>query len=451
VKTRLRSFNDALQASYWFIPSLMVVALCGLSVVTQELDDRYGLDVAANLPGIFIGEPEGARAMLSTIAGSMITAAAVTFSITIAALANASSQFGPRLLRIFMRDTGSQIVLGTFLGTFIYCLLVLRQVHGTSSSISVPHISTTMAMLLALASIGVLIYFIHHIATLVQVGNVAARVGAELHESIGRLFPELIGQSALDDATRAAVPVDQPAGDVLPDANHRAVYAESIGYIQAIDQDSLMALADEYDIVIRLAMRPGEFVIPGGQLATVWPAERVTEAVKDGLQSVFLVGLRRTPFQDIELYFDELIEIALRALSLGINDPFTAHICIDWLAAGLAQLALRRPVSRYRFDPGGRLRIIADGPSVVHIIDEMFDEIRNAGSNYPSVLRKLLEAATVIAPNLPLREEREALLRQIMAIDVLARASTFAEHERRNLAECYLDAIEVLNEKHESG
>jgi uncharacterized membrane protein len=451
LRTRIHSNWDALLASYWFIPLLMVVAACGLSILTADLDDRYRLEVVGRLPGIFTGSPEGARAMLSTIAGSMITAAAVTFSITIAALVNASAQFGPMLLRIFMHDTGSQLVLGTFLGTFIYCLLTLRQIRDTSSTIDVPYISTTVSLAMALASIGMLIYFIHHIASLVQVANVAAQIGDELHESIREAFPVEVGFEPAGRLTAHAIPLDQPNFEVLPDARQQFVRADRIGYVQAIDQDSLMELADEYEIVIRIAMRPGAFVAPGAGLAVVWPAERVSDAVREAVRDVFLLGPRRTPYQDVELYFDELTAIALRAISPAINDPYTAFICIDWLAGGILLLARRSLPSRYRYDRQGTLRIIADGPSIARIIDAVFDHIRNAGSGHPTVLRKLLEAALLIGPSLRGPEDREALLRQIMAIDALARSAAFAEHERRRLADCYLDAVEVLNAEPRSG
>ncbi|CAN5683964.1 DUF2254 domain-containing protein [soil metagenome] len=445
MKTKLQNLWESLRTSYWFVPGIMLVGAFALSFLSQQLDSRFRVDIALALPGIFEGGPDGARSMLATIAGSMITAAAVTFSITIAALVNASSQFGPRLLRIFLEDTGSQIVLGTLLGTFIYCLMALRLVPTEDSSTYVPHLSTTLAAILAVASIGVLIYFIHHMVSMLQVSHVVARVGDEMLKAISRLFPEDLGWSPEEATQSESISLSDLAGAVVPDGDQQMIQADRIGYIQAIDEDSLLELAIRHDAVIRIALRPGVFIVPEALLAVVWPSKRATEELTSKLQEVFLVGNRRTPFQDVELYFDELIEIALRALSPGINDPYTAFTCIDWLTAGLASLSTRRMPSRYRYDDGRRLRIIADGPQIDHLIERTFDRIRNSGQTHPSVLRKLLESATTIGPFLRDLEELEELRRQIFAINEVTRSAAIVEHERAMLTGCYRDAVRALN------
>lgn len=423
----------------------MLIGAFGLSFLTQQLDSQFRFEIAYSLPGVFEGGPDGARSMLATIAGSMITAAAVTFSITIAALANASSQYGPRLLRIFLQDTGSQVVLGTLLGTFIYCLMALRLVPNEGPTDFVPHLSTTVAVLLALASIGVLIYFIHHTASMLQVSHVTAKVGGEMLSAIRRVFPDDLGWSPEEATQSESISLSDLAGAVVPDGDQQVIQADRIGYIQAIDEDSLLELAIRHDVVIRIALRPGVFIVPEALLAVVWPSKRATEELNSALQEVFLVGSRRTPFQDVELYFDELIEIALRALSPGINDPYTAFTCIDWLTAGLASLSTRRMPSRYRYDDGRRLRIIADGPQMEHLIERTFDRIRNAGQSHPSVLRKLLESATTIGPFLRDVGELEELRRQIFAISEVARSPAIVEHERSILSSLYREAVQALN------
>lgn len=424
----------------------MLIAAFGLSFLTQQLDSQFRFEIAYSLPGVFEGGPDGARSMLATIAGSMITAAAVTFSITIAALANASSQYGPRLLRIFLQDTGSQVVLGTLLGTFIYCLMALRLVPNEGPTDFVPHLSTTVAVLLSLASIGMLIYFIHHTASMLQVSHVTARVGGEMLASIKRVFPEELGWSPETKEQDESISLSEMARSIVPDADQQVIHAERIGYIQAIDEDTLLELAVRHDVVIRIVLRPGVFIVPDALLAVVWPATRATDELISALQDVFLVGSRRTPFQDVELYFDELIEIALRALSPGINDPYTAFTCIDWLTAGLTSLSTRRLPSRYRYDNANKLRIIADGPEIEKLVERTFDRIRNAGDSHPSVLRKLLEAATIIGPFLQDPVEVDELRQQLFALDELVRSSTFSEHERNKLSSCYRDAVRALNE-----
>ncbi len=445
MRTHAEHFWESLRSTYWFIPAAIILSMICLAYLTQLLDERQWFDIATLLPGVFNGGPDGARSMLSTIAGSMMTAAAVTFSITIAALASTSSQYGPRLLRIFMRDVASQVVLGTLVGTFIYCLLILRQVPSTSSSLLVPHFATTMAMLLALACIVALIYFIHHMASLLQISNVAAHVGNELLSSIENMFPENLGQGAEIGEREDAISLSGSGTGILPDADQKAVEAHRIGYIQAIDNDKLMALAIEHDAVIQVDLRPGRFIVQDTRLAVIWPGTHASPDLESALQKVFLIGSRRTPYQDIELYFDELTEIALRAMSPGINDPYTAIICIDWLTGGLTALSRRQMPSRYRYDDDNHLRVIADGPSLADLIDASFDRIRNVSRSHPSVLLKLLESIRLISQNVRFDDDRAALRRQLQAIDVVARHSGYIDHERRRLYASYLEALKDLN------
>ena len=191
MKTWLMNYWESIRANFWFVPTVMVAGAVALSLVTINLDKVAAYDNwIATLGWTFTRGPEGSRAVLSTVAGSMMTITSVTFSITIVALQLASSQFGPRLLRNFMRDRGNQISLGTFIATFAYCLLILRTVNGTEEQRFVPHISVTVGLLMALTSLGVLIYFIHHAAASIQAENVIANVGRDLDQAIARLYPE---------------------------------------------------------------------------------------------------------------------------------------------------------------------------------------------------------------------------------------------------------------------
>jgi uncharacterized membrane protein len=185
------------------------------------------------------------------------------------ALTMASAQFGPRLLRNFMRDTGNQVVLGTFVATFLYCVLVLRTIRSGDDAVFVPYIAVTVAIGLALASLGVLIYFIHHTSTAIQVSSVITRVSRELNAAIERLFPQRVGQ---------AVPEPQHAGraEELPEAcEHRAavVTASASGYLQGIDSDTLLLIAQEYDCLLRIQTPPGSFIVQGGTLVQTWPID----------------------------------------------------------------------------------------------------------------------------------------------------------------------------------
>ena len=245
----------------------MVIAAIGLSLMTIHLDRATANENwVATLGWTFSRGPEGSRALLATVAGSMMTIASVTFSITIVALQLASSQFGPRLLRNFMRDRGNQVAIGTFIATFTYCLLILRTVNGTDNEQFVPHISVTVALVLALLSVGVLIYFIHHSAESIQAENVIAAVSRDLHSAIDRLYPECLGAEAPDES-KLANERDLPAGF---DRESRMIDSRRSDYLQAINVDRLLQIAKEHDLVLSIVRRPGKFCFKGDPIATRW-------------------------------------------------------------------------------------------------------------------------------------------------------------------------------------
>lgn len=339
----------------------MAVGSVLLSVGTTRLDAELGLDPGGKSDLIPLFGPEGARAILSAIAGSMITVAGLTFSITMLTLQLASSQFGPRLLRSFMRDRGNQIVLGTFISTFLYCLLVLRTVKGVEGASFVPHLSVATGVLLAISSLAILIYFIHHTAHSIRLETLLAALAQEVREAIDRLYPEELGDS-LDHQTSAPD---------LPDFSRaRVVAARRSGYIQAIDSASLLESARRHDIVVEIAAAPGAFVTTGDTLmrflrgATALNDARDTDAelpdeVISSLRNAVVIGDERTPDQDIEFSLRRIVEITQRSLSPGINDPTTALYCIDRLREAMTCLAARRAPSSVRLDSKGEPRVIA--------------------------------------------------------------------------------------------
>ena len=265
---KLSKLWDSLHSSYWFIPTLMAASSIILAWAMLTVDRTGG---TPNWWWIYTGGTDGARSLLSAVAGSMVSVVATAFSITIVALQLASSNFGPRLLRNFMQDTGNQIVLGTFIATFIYCLLVLRTIHGEGDGYSffVPQLSVTVGTVLAIASMGVLIYFIHHASTIIQASHFITQVSDDLANTIDRLFPENIGQSAAKKSWQVG---EIPASF---EEESSPVKAAADGYLQAIDDDELMKITRKYNLLVPVKTRPGKFIIKGGDLALVLPGERV--------------------------------------------------------------------------------------------------------------------------------------------------------------------------------
>lgn len=362
-----------------------------LSVGCLQLDHQLGLKGAEKVAWLWAGGTEGARSILSTIAGSMITVAGVVFSITIVALTLASSQFGPRLLRNFVRDAINQVVLGTFVATYLYCLLVLREVKDVNDLVFVPYLSVTMAIALTTASLGMLIFFIHHVAASIQAENLVANVAAELRSAIANLFPEKAGEG------KPVSPHSINAEKRFDEESVTPVRVRCAGYIQAIEVETLLEKAREQDVVIRLLKRPGEFVFAGGDVAEILPAARSTEELAKCVASAHLLESRRTPRQDAEYCVNQLVEIAVRSLSPGINDPFTAMACIRWLGDGISQAAQREMPSRFRYDKEEKLRIVAKVATFEGLADAAFNAIRQYGAISPSVALCLLETLADIA------------------------------------------------------
>lgn len=396
----LRWLWDRLSTSYWFFPSMMTLGAAGLAIGLGALDHALQDRDYSSSSWLWTGGPEGARMLLGSVAGAIITVASTVFSITIVALTLASNAFGPRLLRNFIRDRGNQVVLGTFTATFVYCLLVLRTVRGDESAPFVPHVSITAALALTLVNVGVLIYFIHHVSTSIQADQVVAIAGHDL-------------ERAIDDLHAADAPAPEGVEDRALEGTGIPFAAPRSGYLQAIEEDGLLETLREHDGVARVSFRPGHFVIEGVELARVWisaadPAR--TETIEEAVREAFLIDDRRTPLQDLEFSLHQLVEIAARALSPGINDPFTAATCVDWLTSGLCRLAARPPPGAGRRDEDGVLRIIRRPFSFTGALDAAFDPIRQNAADAPFVLIHLMDALLALAACAATPEDRAAVL-----------------------------------------
>lgn len=440
MRLRLVGVWQALRGSYWFLPAIFAVASVLLAAVTLRVDEALSGERANRWDWLYTGGASGARDLLAAIAGSTIAVAGTVFSITIAVLQLTSGQFGPRLLRNFMRDTGNQAVLGVFTATFLYCLLVLRRVQGLDDFQFVPHLSVTVGIALGIASVGVLIYFIHHIATSIQAANVVAVASHELDEAVDRLFPERIGRGEEDEAT-------PPVEAVLPprfDEEAAPLASTSSGYITAVDGDRLLALAREHDAVLRLEHRPGQFVVAGRPLVRVWPPERATEDLAGTVQAAFALGNERSVVQDVEFPINQLVEIAVRALSPGINDPFTAITCIDRLGAGLCRLAGRQLPSPYRYDDANKLRVIAAPATFTGAVDAAFNQVRQYGVTSVAVTIRLLDAIATVAGCARTDAQRAVLLRHAAMVHRGGHAAASEPGDQVDIDERYAAARRAL-------
>lgn len=399
--------REALRTNLWLVPTIEVIAAIALYVGTHALD-QAAHDGSLTLPSwMNFGTADAARQILTTLAAAVITVVGIVFSITIVTLTLASTQFGPRMLRNFIRDRGTQFTLGTFVATFVYATLVLISIGPSTRGGFVPHLSITFSVGLVTLSMAVLIYFIHHIATSIQLPEVIASIAGDLSRAIdvesdqgrasiesGPSVPELLGRIS-------------EAGGTVP--------APSSGYLQFVRHETLIRLAVEKGAVIRLLHRPGHFLVEGHPMASVWPPD-ATESVSRALRRAHITGSNRTLAQDLSFAVDQLVEIAIRALSPAVNDTFTALTCIDWLGASLCKVTIRwRPIRVHR-DSHGYVRLITAHVSYARLVERAFEKIRQAGRGMPAVLIRQLEALAKIIEHTTSEPQRKLLLEQAAMI-----------------------------------
>lgn len=396
-----------LQSSYYFIPALMGFGAICLAQLTIHLDGVF----ASRLAGaefFFLSKADGARTILATIAGSMMGVAATTFSITMVAVTSAAGQYGPRLIGNFMRDRGNQVTLGTFTSTFIYCLLVLRvartgEVGDGSNGLAefVPHLSLLTAMALTLMSVGVLIYFIHHVPETLNVGNITARVGRRLRDDIAKIYPEELGKEGNSKGFDFDIDTFKQPGAI-------EVRARAEGYIQTIKIDTLLEAAQRDDAVVKLEYRPGDFATRGDVLMRIRPQKDWEGEIQPYL-SAYAMGQNRTAHQNILFLADELVEILARALSPGVNDPFTAINCINWFHSAMKAFLRGHVPSPYRLDEDGALRVIAYPIDFQKFASVICDQSRAYIASDRNTALKMLSILTELVADAK-NEEAESIL-----------------------------------------
>ncbi len=401
---------EELRTTLWVVPIILVVVSGLLFVVTFEID-LAAFHHRLTLPfWIRTGSADADRSVLIAIAAAVITVIGVVFSITILALTLASQQFGPRMMRNFVRDIGNQLTLGVFVGTFVFSVLALGSISSDASGTFVPHLSTSVAVALLLVCIVVLIYFIHHIAKSIQLPNVIAGIADDLMHSIDAEFPERVG---IPNNSAAQLQSGKTVPELLAlvEEHGTTVPSQVSGYLQYVGYAQLISIATRTDSFIRLEHRPGHFLAMGRPLAMVWPPSAAPE-VAQALSKAHVTGPHRTLVQDPVFAIDQLVEIAIRALSAAVNDTFTALTCIDWLAAGLGRVSGRIIDEGVYRDAHGRVRLIESDPSYARMVDRAFDKIRQSARGMPAVLIRLMDSLASIMVDTTSPHQRVILRRQ---------------------------------------
>lgn len=402
MKAKIYQLGQLLTDSLWFIPGLMILSAMVLGLGLVELEVFYPFHGGNAYPLLFGVGAEGSRGMLSAIASSMLTVAGLSFTLTLSAISQVSSQYSPRLLRNFMSDRINQFVMGYFTGAFAYCLIVLRTIRGGSEGTFVPSIAVLVGLLLALGGVLALILFIHHIAESMQVGTIIYKIMDETTDAIDKLFPQELGEpvQSVGQAQKAAALLDEPDG-------WQMVSASRSGYLQQVDNGQLLDWAVKHQMIVRLEHYIGSFVGKGLPLLSIRPvdtdgsgvanpAKPLTDDECETLRDCLQLGRYRTVKQDVGFGIQQLVDVAIKALSPGINDTTTAVMAIDHLGAVVSRLVNRTFPSPFRTD-GETLYVLTRAPAFDHILADAFDLIRINGKADHAVFLTLLRTFSTLA------------------------------------------------------
>lgn len=417
---KLLFFWSKLISTFWFVPVFIILIAACLALAFVFLDSKFTLPKEGIGRYLFIGSVDSARSILSTISGAMIGVAGTVFSITLVALTLASSQFGSRLIKNFMYNRLNQIVLGTYISTFIYCLLVLNAIKENYPVEFIPSLSIMFALFAAVANIILLIVFIHHIAVSIQADKVISDISESLSRNIKTLFPEKMGDEIDEEKDREEDSIK------LAFRKKQSFSALRSGYLQYIDDDSFIHLASELDILIELYFRPGDYLVKGVETGMIFTNDILDEDKIRRLQTQFITGKTRTPEQDAEHAIHQMVEIAARALSPGVNDPYTAITCIDNLTSTMSYLSVVKFPSRYRYDEEGNLRVIADRTTFEGMLDAAFNQIRQFAEGSPAVVIRLMESLITINKFAKRQNHKNAIQKHARMVLNMAK-KTFSE------------------------
>lgn len=448
ILNKLRVLRDRLLGTLWFVPSVVVAAFLVLAVGMVEVSTHVDRQVLARWPLLFGANAESSRSILGAVSSGMITVAGLTFSLTLLAVTQASSQYTPRILRNFLGDRPNQLMLGTFVGIFAYCIVVLRTIRGGEPDVFVPSLAVVLGMLLGIVGLVVLILAVHHIASSLQATQIIARVTSETTASIDRLFPDAFDAAAerlLEADRRLAIALAAGVEQWVP------VPAPRSGYVQSVDMKAILHHASERTRLVRVDCCAGEFLMEGTSMASIASPpngggaedseeDGARERLPDLVADAFTIDLYRTVEQDPGFGIRQLVDIALKALSPGVNDTTTAVSCIHYLGVILTRTAGRRiEVPLERVDD--EVRVLPCGVTFSALLSLAFDEIRQCAEGNVVILKLLMTTASGVAAATTRQVRRDAVRRQLSLFRENAIRTVHAPYDRRLLRNYYRTCV----------
>jgi uncharacterized membrane protein len=421
-RVKARYFWDRLKVSFWFAPAVLSLFAIFLAWVIYGLDRLLPDEILAASRMILSGDPDQSRSVLISLAATILTVAGVVFTLLTIPLSTVVAQYGSRLLRVFLGDRTTQAVLGMFVGTFVYCLAAALSILPPELEPNSPQLTTTFGLALVVACFGSLILLVQHISTMLQAPQIAAAAGKELIDAVAAEMPEeVVGQLSSPETL-----------ETLTEVNAYPVRIQETGYIQYIDPQVVLTLARESNLVIQLLFRPGDFIGQGTLVALVWPVAQVNQNLEEQILEGFQVGNQRTPTQDVRYAVNQLVEMAVRAMSPAINDPFTAMTCLDYIGQGL-ELFLRQGEKRPHYYLEGRLCLILHPVRFEELLNTGFDMLRHCSADNAYVLLKMLAVIDGISREAKTSAMRQELFRHVSLILAESQAGHLVDQDLQRI------------------
>ncbi len=418
---------DRLRVSLWFLPAIMAILAILLAWTMFWLDTSIPNEALNDSRFVLSGTTADVRAAMLAMATTVLTTAGVVFTLLTLPLSTVVAQYGSRLLRVFLADRTTQIVLAMFAGTFVYCIAAALSIPPASVEFAPPQLTPTVGLYLMIATFATLILLVQHVSTMLQAPNIAAAAGAQLQEVV---HAEIPGEATEETGPPANV---QAAPSMLKVGAGYPVTVNGIGYVQAADPEILLSLAQENNLVISVVRKPGAFVRSGDVVALVWPAEQVDARLTTLISRTFRIGNQRTPTQDVECAVNQLVEMAVRAMSPAINDPFTAMTCLDHMALGLSVFVQQGGESASTYDEFGQLRLVFQPVTFAELLSAAFDMLRHASCDNASVLLHMLKAIDTIGAATKSLESRRELVRHVGLIQAESKAGHLIEEDMERI------------------
>lgn len=432
MRLRLRLYFEHLRSNTWFVPLLMAVGGALLALAMLALDRAAPAARLLAAQGFWLPSVEGGRVLLAWLLSTTLATVGIVFALLTVPMSVATSQFGSRLLRGYQRDRTTQFVLGLFVATPVYCAVALILMPAEDAAQALPLLTITVALLLGVATFGGVIALISHIGIILQAPRLIFRAAEELRRTIR---DELDPAGKELDAPAVKQLFAKQAERVLREG--WPVHARATGYVHAVNTEAILALAQRHDLIVFALHRPGRFVAEGAVVAMVWPPGRAAEEVVARVRAAFLQGEARTVPQDLEYGVSQLVEIACRALSPAINDPYTAITCLHQLGASLALAAERARPTPYHSDAGGNLRYVYQPPTFADLADAAYHLIRRYARECPDVLLALLDSLALAAAGARREDDRAVLLAHAKLVLEEAEASEAIAAERLRIGAHY--------------